>query len=97
MSQILSKKDIERLFKPVKQYKKDKLIEVLTELADYVSKIEQERADAVQKVREFNKDEEIIKLKKQLEKKREKDKNTITFTIDSDYVEKIRKWKEQHE
>ena len=73
MSQILSKKDIERLFKPVKQYKKDKLIEVLTELADYVSKIEQERADAVQKVREFNKDEEIIKLKKQLEKKREKD------------------------
>ena len=27
MSQILSKKDIERLFKPVKQYKKDKLIE----------------------------------------------------------------------
>lgn len=97
MSQILSKKDIERLFKPVKQYKKDKLIEVLTELADYVSKIEQERADAVQKVKEFNKDEEIIKLKKQLEKKRERDKNTIVFTVDAERVAKIREWKDKHE
>ena len=74
MSRILLKKDIEKLFKPVKEYRKDKLIEILTELADYVSDVEQERANAVQKVKDFNKDEEIVKLKKQLEEKREKAK-----------------------
>lgn len=97
MSRILSKKDIERLFKPVKEYRKDKLIEILTELADYVSEAEQERADAVQKVKDFNKDEEIVKLKKQLEEKRERDKNTFVFTVDADRVAKIREWKAQHE
>ena len=97
MSKMLSKDDLARIFKPIKQYKTDKLIEILTELANYVSEAEQQKADAVKKVEEFNKDEEIVKLKKQLKEKRERAKNTITFTIDSDCVEKIRKWKEQHE
>ena len=97
MNQILSKKDIERLFKPIKQYKTDKLIEILTELANYVSEAEQQKADAIKKVEEFNKDEEIVKLKKQLEEKREQKKNTYVFTVNADQVEKIREWKEQHE
>lgn len=94
---MITKDELARLFKPVKQYKTDKLIEILTELADYVSEAEKERADAVQKVKDFNKDEEIVKLKKQLEEKREKAKNTFVFTVDADRVEKIRKWKAQHE
>lgn len=97
MSRVLSKDDLARIFKQVKQYKTDKLIEVLTELADYVSEMEQQRADAVKKVEDFNKDEEIVKLKKQLEEKREQAKNTYVFTVNADRVEKIRKWKEQHE
>ena len=56
MSRILSNDDLARIFKPIKQYKTDKLIEILTELADYVSEVEQQRADAVKKVEEFNKD-----------------------------------------
>ena len=75
MSKILSKDDLAKIFRPIKQYKTDKLIEILTELSDYVSEVEQQRADAVKKVEEFNKDEEIVKLKKQLEEKRERAKN----------------------
>ena len=97
MNKMLSKDDLARIFKPIKQYKTDKLIEILTELANYVSEAEQQRADAIKKVEEFNKDEEIVKLKKQLEEKREQAKNTYVFTVDVDQVEKIRKWKEQHE
>ena len=94
---ILSKDDLARIFKPIKEYKTDKLIEILTDLADYISEAEQERAVAVKKIEEFNKDEEIVKLKKQLEEKREREKNTITFTIEANCVEQINKWIEQHE
>ena len=52
MSKILSKDDLAKIFKPIKKYKTDKLIEILTELADYVSEVEQQRADAVKKVEE---------------------------------------------
>lgn len=97
MSKMLSKDDLARIFKPIKQYKTDKLIEILTELANYVSEAEQQKADAIKKVEEFNKDEEIVKLKKQLEEKREQEKNTYVFTVNADQVEKIREWKEQHE
>ena len=97
MSKILLKDDLTRIFKPIKQYKTDKLIEILTELANYVSEAEQQRANAVKKLEEFNKDEEIVKLKKQLEEKREQEKNTYVFTVSADRVEKIRKWKKQHE
>ena len=37
MSKMLSKDDLARIFKPIKQYKTDKLIEILTELANYIS------------------------------------------------------------
>lgn len=97
MSGILSKDDLARIFKPIKEYKTNKLIEILTDLADYISEAEQQRAAAVEKVEEFNKDEEIVKLKKQLEEKKEKEKNIITFTIEPENVVRIKEWQTKHE
>ena len=94
---MISQKELAKLFKPIKQYKTDRLIEILTELADYVAKAEQERADAVQKVKEFNEANKIKELREQLEAQKARRDNSWKFTIDPEDVEQIKKWKEKHE
>lgn len=93
---MLSKNKISRLFKSVRQYNTDRLIEILTELADYVVEAEDRRDKAIRQVEEFNKDEEIVKLKKQLEQKENRIKNSQTFVILPEQVEAIEEWKKQH-
>ena len=93
---MLSKKEISRLFKSVKEYKTEELVDILTALADYVAETEEKRDKAVKQLEEFNKDEEIIKLKKQLEQKEERIKNSQTFVILPEEVEAIKKWQKQH-
>ena len=78
---MLSKKEISRLFKTVKEYKTEELVDILTALADYVAEAEERRDRAVKQLEEFNKDEEIVKLKNQLEQKEERIKNSQTFVI----------------
>lgn len=93
---MLSKKEISRLFKSVKEYKTEELIDILTALADYIAETEEKRDKAVKQVEEFNKDEEIVKLKKQLEQKEERIKNSQTFVILPEEVQAIKEWREQH-
>lgn len=93
---MLSKNEISRLFKSVRQYNTDRLIEILTELADYVVETEDRRDKAVKQLEEFNKDEEIVKLKKQLEQKENRIKNSQTFVILPEEVKVIEEWKKQH-
>ena len=94
---MLSKKEISRLFKSVKEYKTEELVDILTALADYVAESEEKRDKAIKQLEEFNKDEEIVKLKEQLQNKQEKIKNSQVFIIEPEEVELIRKWKTQHE
>lgn len=94
---MLSKKEIARLFKSVKEYKTDELVDILTELADYIVESEERRDRAIKQLEEFNKDEEIVRLQKQIEQNRERAKNTITFSITPEQVEAIRAWKKEHE
>ena len=93
---MLSKKEIARLFKPIKEYKTDELIDILTQLADYVAESEEKRDKAIKQLEEFNKDEEIVKLKKQLEQKEERIKNSQTFVILPEEVKAIKEWQAQH-
>lgn len=94
---MLSKKEISRLFKSVKEYKTEELVDILTALADYVAESEEKRDKAIKQLEEFNKDEEIVKLKKQLEQKEERIKNSQTFVILPEKVKIIKEWKKQHE
>lgn len=94
---MLSKKEIARLFKSVKEYKTDELVDILTALADYIVDSEERRDRAIKQLEEFNKDEEIVRLQKQIEQNRERAKNTITFSITPEQVEAIRTWKKKHE
>ncbi len=94
---MISKKELNRLFKDISYCRKEEFIETMAELANYISEVEQARADAAQKVKDFNKDEEIVKLKAKLEEKQKRAKNLITFSIESEYVEKIKEWKKRHE
>jgi hypothetical protein len=93
---MLSKKEISRLFKSVKEYKTEELIDILTQLADYVAESEERRDKAIKQVKEFNKDEEIVKLKKQLEQKENQIKNSRTFVILPEEIKAIEEWQEQH-
>lgn len=93
---MLSKKEISRLFKSVKEYKTEELVDILTALADYVAEAEERRDRAVKQLEEFNKDEEIVKLTKQLKQKEERIKNSQTFVILPEEVEAIKKWRKQH-
>lgn len=93
---MLSKKEIANLFKPIKEYKTDELVDILTQLADYVAESEERRDKAIKQVKEFNKDEEIVKLKKQLEQKENRIKNSRTFVILPEEVKAIEEWQEQH-
>ena len=72
---MLNEKEISRLFKSVKEYKTEELVDILTALADYIAESEEKRDKAIKQLEEFNKDEEIVKLKKQLEQKEERIKN----------------------
>lgn len=94
---MLNKKEIARLFKSVKEYKTDELVDILTDLADYIVESEERRDKAIKQLEEFNKDEEIVRLHKQIEQSRERAKNTITFSITPEQVEAIRAWKKEHE
>ena len=94
---MLSKKEIARLFKSVKEYKTDELVNILTALADYIIESEERRDRAIKQLEEFNKDEEIVRLQKQIEQSKETAKNTITFSITPEQVEAIRTWKKEHE
>ena len=44
---MLSKKEISRLFKSVKEYKTEELVDILTALADYVAMFGQEYLDVL--------------------------------------------------
>ena len=94
---MLNKKEIARLFKSVKEYKTDELVDILTDLADYIIESEERRDKAIKQLEEFNKDEEIVRLHKQIEQSRERAKNTITFSVTPEQVEAIRAWKKEHE
>ena len=72
---MISKKELNRLFKDVSCYRKEEFIDILTDLADYLKEADEERKKAVDKLAEFNKDERIKELEKKLENERKKPEN----------------------
>ena len=47
---MLSKQEISRLFKSVKEYKTEELIDILAALADYVAESEEKRDKAIKQL-----------------------------------------------
>lgn len=93
---LLSKEEIGRIFKGIKESNTDKLIDVLSELAKIMEENETRREEAEKKLEEFNKDEKIVELEMKLMEMKKANKNKIIFTIEDEQLEKLRNWKAQH-
>lgn len=94
---MISKKELNRLFKDVSCYRKEEFIDILTDLADYLKEADEERKKAVDKLAEFNKDERIKELEKKLENERKIANETRSFAIEPEDVKRIDEWKTKHE
>ena len=94
---MISKKELNRLFKDVSCYRKEEFIDILTDLADYLKEADEERKKAVDKLAEFNKDERIQELEKKLAAQRKRANDTRSFSIEPEDVKRIDDWKARHE
>lgn len=94
---MISKEELNRLFKDVSCYRKEEFIDILTDLADYLKEADEERKKAVDKLAEFNRDERIKELEQELENKRKRINNSLSFIIEPKDVKRINKWREKHE
>lgn len=84
---------IKKLFKKMKFYGKQSFIEILEDLSRYIETCECEKEAAINRMKKWNKDEEIVKLKEEIAEL----KKGISFTISSEEIEKINQWKERHQ
>lgn len=94
---MISKKELNHLFKDVSCYRKEEFIDILTGLADYLKEADEERKKAINKLAEFNKDERIKELEKKLENERKRTNEIRSFTIEPEDVKRIDEWKARHE
>ena len=94
---MISKKELNHLFKDVSCYRKEEFIDILTDLADYLKEADEERKKAVDKLAEFNKDEKIKELEKELENERKRTNKIRSFAIEPKDVKRIDAWKARHE
>ena len=94
---MISKKELNRLFKDVSCYRKEEFIDILTDLADYLKEADEERKKAVDKLAEFNKDEKIQELEKKLAAQKQRANDTRSFSIEPEDVKRIDDWKARHE
>lgn len=77
----LRKPDIEKSFKEIK---------------DYVDMCEKDRKEALDKVAEWNKDEEIQKLKNEISEMKKSKLKGLSFVVTEEELEEIEKWMDKH-
>lgn len=93
---ILSPKEIERIFKGIKQYNIDKLYGIMEDIAAIIEQSETTKEIAEKKIAEWNKDEEIQKLQNEIKELKTKKDNGITFYITEKETEAILEWINKH-
>lgn len=67
-----------------------------SDIENYVKMCEEQRHQALELVKTWNKDEEIQKLKEQIKKMKESEKHSMTFVITPEENEEIHKWMDSH-
>ena len=72
------------------------LSELFEDVGKYVEKCEKERQEALEKVATWNKDEELVKLKKENERLNKELLGGKGFFITAEEKESINEWIEQH-
>lgn len=94
---MINEKDLKQLFKNITYYRKEEFIDIMIDLADYLTKADEERKRAVDQLAEFNSDSRIKELEQKLEIERKRTNDTCLFSIDPEDVKRINDWKSQHE
>lgn len=84
------------LFKNIRYVDKSHIEECFNDILEYIEKCETRVEDADKKLKEWNKDEEIQKLKEQLEAKRHEEANRMVFIISAEEKEAINNWIDKH-
>lgn len=93
---ILSPKEIERIFKGIKQYNIDKLYDIMEDIAVIIEQSETTKEIAEKKIAEWNKDEEIQKLQNEIKELKAKKDNGITFYLTEKETKAISEWINKH-
>lgn len=89
--------DLTKLFGSVEYCNKEKLIHILSELANYIADMETQRKTATDSLAAFNMDDRIKELEKKLEIERKRHNDSWNFSIKPENVARIEEWQTKHE
>lgn len=76
--------------------RKPDLDKCFSEIKDYVDMCEKDRKEALNKVAEWNKDEEIQKLKEEIENLKHRERKGISFVVSEEELAEINAWQNEH-
>lgn len=74
----------------------DDVFKNVNKLKDYIVTLKNQRDRAWKELKEYNKDEEIQKLQKEINQLKNKKAEGFNFNISKEELVKINKWKEKH-
>lgn len=76
--------------------RKPDLDKCFSEIKDYVDMCEKDRKEALNKVAEWNKDEEIQKLREEIYELKYRNNKGISFIVTEEELEQINAWQDEH-
>lgn len=74
----------------------DDVFNNVNKLKDFILRLKNQRDRAWEELKEYNKDEEIQKLQKEINQLKNKKAEGFNFNISKEELVKINKWKEKH-
>lgn len=80
----------------ISDFIKPDLKKTFEEISSYIERIEKERNAALERAREWEKDEEVQKLKEEIENVKKKNDGSVSFTISAKELDAIDAWAERH-
>lgn len=80
----------------LKSFIRPNVDECFNDIKRYVEMCEKDRQDALDKVAEWNKDEEIQKLKEEIEDLKHRERKGISFVVSEEELAEINAWQNEH-
>jgi len=80
----------------LKSFIRPNVDECFNDIKRYVEMCEKDRQDALDKVAEWNKDEEIQKLKDEISEMKKSKLKGLSFVVTEEELEEIKKWMDNH-
>lgn len=74
----------------------DDVFKNVNKLKDYITRLKEQRDRACEELKEYNKDEKIQKLQKEINQLKNKKAEGFNFNISKEELAKINTWKEKH-